>query len=181
MKKALIIVDLQNDFVSGSLPVPEAAEIIPIVNKLQDRFSVVVATRDNHPPNHCSFKQWPAHCVQYTEGVKFPKEFELTRRAVIVSKGTNVDTDSYGAFFDDKGNQATYLHKILTLENVTEVYVCGLATDYCVKTTAMQAAKLGYKTYVILDACRGVNFDTSTKAAVEMMAAGVSIVNSRDI
>lgn len=200
---ALILVDVQNDFVrGGALPVPEGEELVPMLNRLEPRFDVVVATQDWHPPDHGSFaanhpgKQpgdvitlnglpqtlWPVHCVQHTTGAAFVPGFDTTGVARVFQKGTDARLDSYSGFFDNAHRRATGLGDYLQEHRVREVFVAGLATDYCVKFTALDALGLGFKTALIEDACRGVNLHPGdvAKALEEMQRAGVQRVRSSD-
>jgi len=199
--KALILVDLQNDFVpGGALPVPQGDEIVPIINQLQPLFDLVLATQDWHPHNHCSFaanhpgKQpgdivqlnglpqilWPEHCVQHTKGADFLLGLKTDRIQKVFQKGTDPAIDSYSGFFDNGHLKATGLGNYLKEKGVDEVYVAGLATDYCVKFTALDAIALGFKTFLIEDASRGVELKPGdTKAAIETMRqAGVRLIQS---
>ena len=201
---ALILVDIQNDFVpGGALPVPEGDQILPLVNTLQPRFDLVVATQDWHPANHGSFAAnhtgrnpgelidlngltqilWPVHCVQKSPGAEFVAGLDRTRWDRVFVKGTDTQVDSYSGFFDNGHRQATGLGAYLRAKNVTDVYVAGLATDYCVKFTVLDALKLGFKTHLIVDACRGVELAPGDvrKAIDEMKAAGAHIIQAADL
>jgi len=202
--KALILVDLQNDFCpGGALPVPEGDAVIPVANALQSRFDVVVATQDWHPANHASFAAshpghkpgesidvdgltqvlWPVHCVQGTWGAEFHPRLDRTRIARVFRKGTDPRIDSYSGFFDNGRRHATGLADYLRERKVNEVFVCGLATDYCVKFTVLDAIELGFATHVILDACRGVDLRPGDvqRAVSEMQARGIAMVDSSAI
>jgi nicotinamidase/pyrazinamidase len=204
MKTALIIVDLQNDFVpGGALAVKGGDEIVELINRLQPRFDMVVATLDWHPANHGSFAAnhpnlrpfdqillgglpqvlWPVHCVQGTHGAVFAPELNVSRIAWLFKKGTDAGIDSYSGFFDNGHRKATGLGDFLRDNQVTDVYVAGLATDYCVKYTALDARKLGFSTYLIEDACRGVDLREGdvVGAVAEMKAAGVGVVQSGEL
>ena len=193
---ALIVVDLQNDFCpGGALPVPEGDRIVAVINQLQRRFDLVVATQDWHPANHGSFAAnhagkkpgdtielagrpqvlWPTHCVQDTPGAEFHPQFDTSRIARVFRKGVDSDVDSYSGFFDNGRRKSTGLGEYLKEQGVDSVYVCGLATDYCVKFTALDAVQLGFETFLIADACRGVNLKPGdvTHAVEEMLANGV--------
>ncbi len=195
---ALILVDLQNDFLpGGALAVPRGDEVIPIANRLVGHFGFVVATRDWHPPDHSSFASqhpghavgdvievggvaqvlWPDHCVQGTKGAEFSAALNDAAISEIVTKGTSRDIDSYSGFFDNNQRQATGLLDILQRSGITRVHVMGLATDYCVKFTALDALKLGFETNLVLEGCRGVDLTPgdSDRAIDEMRAAGVSV------
>ncbi|MGV3530755.1 MAG: bifunctional nicotinamidase/pyrazinamidase [Chthoniobacteraceae bacterium] len=198
---ALILVDIQNDFLpGGALAVPEGDQIVPIVNAIQPRFGQVVATQDWHPVDHGSFAAqhpgrtpgevidlhglpqvlWPVHCVEDTPGADFAPNLERTGWARVFRKGTDAAIDSYSGFFDNGHRKATGLGDYLREQGVTEVYVAGLATDYCVKFTALDARQLGLRTHLIADACRGVELQPGDVArAIEAMrAAGVEITHS---
>lgn len=198
---ALIVVDLQNDFLpGGALAVPQGDEVIPVVNRLLARFELSVATQDWHPANHGSFavnhpgKQvydqivleglpqtlWPPHCVQNSQGAQLASALEAARLAGVFQKGTNPAIDSYSGFFDNGHKRATGLGDWLKSHGVAEVCVCGLATDYCVKFTALDAIQLGFAVSLVADACRGVNLrpHDSRDAMEEMKRAGVRVVSS---
>ncbi len=195
---ALILVDLQNDFLpGGALAVPRGDEVIPIANRLVGHFGFVVATRDWHPPDHSSFASqhpghavgdvievggvaqvlWPDHCVQGTKGAELAAALNDAAISEIVTKGTSRDIDSYSGFFDNNQRQATGLLDILQRSGITRVHVMGLATDYCVKFTALDALKLGFETNLVLEGCRGVDLTPgdSDRAVDEMRAAGASV------
>jgi nicotinamidase/pyrazinamidase len=201
---ALILVDLQNDFFPGGpMGVPEGDQVIPVVNRLQPHFDLVAATRDWHPPDHVSFVTqhegrqpgeviqhhgldqilWPVHCVQGTPGAELHPDLDRNRIDNVIEKGVDRDLDSYSGFFDNGHRKATGLGDWLKEQGVTDVYVCGLATDYCVKFTALDAADLGFATYLIRDGSRGVNLheDDVEKAIDQMRAEGVTVVDSTDI
>src|SRR5262245_46572725 len=202
--KALILTDIQNDFIpGGALPVPDGDQIVPVANRLQRLFDVVVATQDWHPPNHGSFAAnhrdkkpgdiieldglpqvlWPVHCVQNTAAAAFVRELETSRIAGIFFKGTDPTVDSYSGFFDNAHRKATGLGQFLADRRIKEVYIAGLATDYCVKFTALDAADLGFKTHIIEDACRGINLnpgDVDT-ALEELKRTGIAVVRSTEM
>lgn len=198
---ALILVDIQNDFVpGGALPVSQGGQIIPIVNRIQSHFDLVVATQDWHPANHGSFAAnhpgkkpgdaietdglhqilWPVHCVQNTVGAAFVPALEMHQVTEGFQKGTDPRIDSYSGFFDNGRRKATGLGDFLKARNVANVFIAGLATDYCVKFTALDAVGLGFKTHLIEEACRGMNLkpDDVAQAIKEMQQAGVGIVKS---
>ena len=202
--KALILVDLQNDFLpGGALAVPEGDKIMPIANKLQAAFPLVVATQDWHPANHGSFAAshpgkrvfdqiqlnglpqtlWPMHCVQGTHGAELAASLERDRIAKIFPKGKDVGIDSYSGLFDNGHLKSTGLGEWLKAQGVTKVFVCGLATDYCVKFTALDAAKMGFQTYFIEDASRGVNLrpEDAKNAIVEMKRAEIAVIQSAEL
>jgi nicotinamidase/pyrazinamidase len=199
--KALLIVDCQNDFCSGgALAVPDGDAVITVANKISKDYDVVVLTQDWHPKDHGSFASnhkghklyeqidlnglpqtlWPVHCVQDTKGSEFHPKLKLPKGARIIQKGTDKKVDSYSGFFDNGGKHATGLDKLLSELDVKEIYVMGLATDYCVKFTVLDAIKLGYRTHLIKDGCRGVNIKPgdSDKFIEEMQRAGAIIVET---
>ena len=202
--KALILVDIQNDFLpGGALAVPDGDKIIPVVNELLPRFPIVVATQDWHPANHGSFAAshpgkklfeqidlnglpqtlWPVHCVQDTPGVELSPGLQWERIVKIFPKGTDAGIDSYSGLFDNGHRKSTGLGEWLKAKGVAEVFVCGLATDYCVKFTALDAVQAGFKTSFVQDASRGVNLqpDDVKNAIAEMNRAGIATVQSKDI
>lgn len=180
-KKALILVDLQNDFMpGGALGVERGDEVIPVANEMQKHFDLIIATKDWHPENHTSFVNlWPVHCVQNSDGAKLVDSLNTEKIQKVVHKGTNVDIDSYSAFFDNEHQQKTELDDYLKSLGVTEIYLMGLMTNYCIKYSALDARELGYTVNVIEDGCRGAG----DVAAVfdEMRRAGARIVKSKDL
>ena len=202
--KALIVVDIQNDFLpGGALQVEDGDKIIPIVNRLQKEFDLIVLTQDFHPKNHGSFAEnhpglrnydvvklngldqvlWPTHCVQGTSGAEFPMKLDIRNASKVFEKGTDPSIDSYSGFFDNGRKKSTGLGEYLEEKGVTEVYVCGLATDFCVKFTALDALSLGFKTFLIEDATKGVNINEGDvkQAVADMRKAGIVITKSKDI
>jgi len=172
-KESLIIVDVQNDFCEGgALEVPGASEIIPIINRLMDRFDFIIATQDCHPPNHCSFNVWPAHCVAGTEGADLHKELNAGRINHFIKKGTSEDKEAYSGF------QGTDLSSLLNSNEIRIIYLCGLATDICVKATAMDGLKEGFKVVVVLDAIRAVSSKSGETALKEMEEQGIEFITS---
>jgi nicotinamidase/pyrazinamidase len=203
-KQALIIVDLQPDFLPGGpLAVPEGDAIIPTVLALMDRFELVVATQDWHPREHGSFAAnhsgrtpgevidlhglpqilWPTHCVQDTPGAALVPELQARegKLAAVFRKGTDPTVDSYSGFFDNERRKATGMGEWLRAQGVTSVVICGLALDYCVKFTALDALSLGFATTLVCDAARAVNLQPGDgeRAVEELRAAGVTIVDSK--
>jgi nicotinamidase/pyrazinamidase len=201
---ALILVDIQNDFIpGGALAVPGGDTIIPAVNRLQPHFDLVIATQDWHPANHGSFAAnhpgaapgqkiqldgldqilWPVHCVQDTSGAAFAPGLDQTAWEKVFVKGTDPSIDSYSGFFDNGHRKATGLGDYLRERGVTDVTVAGLATDYCVKFTALDAAALGFRTTLVEDACRGVNLSpTDVANAIEAMRnAGIRIATVGEV
>ena len=201
---ALILVDIQNDFIpGGALAVPGGDEVISLVNRLQTKFKLITATQDWHPANHASFAAshpgknpgdlielegleqilWPVHCVQDTPGADFAPGLNQSRWAKVIFKGTDPAIDSYSGFYDNGHLKATGLGDYLRERGVGTVFVAGLATDYCVKFTALDARNLGFATFLVKDGCRGVDLSPGDveRAIGEMRAAGVRIVDSRDL
>lgn len=185
MAKALIIVDVQNDFVTGSLPVPNAKEIIPIIYWIVGnvQYDLVIETLDWHPENHISFKKWPVHCVQGSVGAQTVLT-ELSDKCISnlwlpVYKGTDINVDSYSGFFDNDHKTKTDLEEKLKaheIYKIDELDIVGLATDYCVKFTAIDAINLGYKTNVLTFACRGVTPETTQITIEEMKKNNINIL-----
>ncbi len=201
--KALLLVDIQNDFCpGGALGVPAGDEIIAPTNKLIHQFDCVIQTQDYHPADHLSFASnhadkepysttemsygeqvlWPDHCVAGTEGVQFHPDLDTTKTQLIIRKGFRKEIDSYSAFFENDKETVTGLHGFLRERQVDELYVLGIATDFCVKYSALDAVKLGYKVKVVEDASKGIDLDGSVvKAVQEMKEAGVEFVTSSEI
>lgn len=200
--KALLLVDIQNDFIpGGSLAVPGGNDIILILNSLQQKFDVVAATQDWHPGNHKSFASnhtnksisdkielngleqvlWPDHCVQGTGGAEFSKELNRNKVEAIFRKGTDPEVDSYSGFYDNGHRKTTGLAPYLKGKQVTEVYIAGLAADYCVYYTAKDALQEGFKTFIIEDAVRAINVEGFKKAKEDILSKGGKIIDSRYI
>lgn len=198
-ENALILVDLQNDFLpGGALAVPEGDQVIPIANRLMDDFPIIVATQDWHPSDHGSFaanhpgKQvfemidlnglpqalWPVHCVQGTNGADFAAGLNAGRITKVFRKGTDPEIDSYSGFYDNGHRKSTGLAEWLREQGVARLTICGLATDYCVKFTALDALAEGFEVALHLPASRGVNLQAGDvdRAVQEMSGKGVSIV-----
>lgn len=196
---ALILVDLQNDFMpGGALAVAEGFEIIPIVNELlQKKYDLVIASKDWHPENHESFATsqgkkpgeriilegleqvlWPSHCVQESRGSEFAPGWDNSKVEKIVYKGTDKKIDSYSVFFDNAHRKSTKLDEFLKEGHIKTLYIAGLATDYCVKYSVLDALHLGYTVYVIKDACRAINLspDDERNAFMEMERAGAHLI-----
>ena len=183
---ALIIVDVQNDFMpGGALPVPEADQIIPILNKYIELFHnaslMIIASRDWHPPNHCSFKEnggiWPTHCVAGTKGAEFPLSLKLPDNVVIISKATSPEKDAYSAL------QETELSKLLKENNIDRCFVGGVATDYCVLHTVLDLLNEGYNVYLLEDAIRAVNVNPGDgeRAIKRMQSSGAKIIKLENL
>ncbi|MFI2743720.1 bifunctional nicotinamidase/pyrazinamidase [Zhouia sp. PK063] len=199
MKKALIIVDVQNDFCQGgALQVPEANSIIPYINELQNKgiYDEIVLTQDFHPANHKSFASnnnrkigevinlhglpqimWPDHCIQGSLGVKFHIALKTDKVTRIIQKGKNPEVDSYSGFFDNNHLISTGLSEYLKSKDITAVDIVGLALDYCVKFTALDAIKEGFDTALLYTGTKAVNLKPSDykDAVLEMVEAGVTI------
>jgi len=200
---ALVVVDVQNDFFPGGpLAIERADEIVPVINRLLAVAARVVATQDWHPKDHVSFASnhkgrkpletvsaggvqqvlWPDHCVQVTRGADFHPWLDLRRVGLIVRKGMRKDLDSYSAFLENDGRTGTGLQGWLKGLGVKQVYVSGLATDYCVRATALDARRLGFETVLVEDACRGVEEPKGSALVVEeMKKAGVKIARSAEV
>lgn len=204
MKRALIVVDIQNDFLpGGALAVPDGDAVIPIANALTPRFDLVVATQDWHPPEHGSFAAnhpgkrvfeqtdlaglpqtlWPVHCVQNTYGAAFADALNVDAFDRVFQKGTDPQVDSYSGFFDNGRRRATGLGDYLRERSMSDVFIIGLATDYCVKATALDARHLGFAVTLIEDACRGVNLSATdvAESVTAMQRAGVSVMRSSEL
>jgi nicotinamidase/pyrazinamidase len=178
--KALLIVDVQNDFCpGGALGAPEGDRVVPVINSVVNRFEVVIASKDWHPKSTDHFKKWPRHCVRDTTGAEFHQELDVKRIQQVFLKGTGTSDDGYSAFEATNSNLEEYLHKY----NVDTVYVCGLATDYCVKASALDACRKGFRAMVIKDAVRGVEVNEGdvARAVTEMERAGVEFVLSTEV
>lgn len=202
-KSALIVVDVQNCFVTGgTLPVKGGEEVVPVINQLAARFENIVITQDWHTPGHASFASahagkkpfdtqkmpygnqvlWPDHCVQGSDDAALHKDLRLPTAQVIVRKGYHQDVDSYSAFMEADGKTPTGLGAYLKQRGITQVFVTGLATDFCVAWTAMDARKAGFAVYVIEDATRAIDLNGSLAAAwKKMQTAGVKRIQSADI
>lgn len=202
--RALILVDLQYDFMpGGALAVSEGDQTVAVANKLLPRFPLAVATQDAHPPDHGSFVSqhagasvydqidlhglpqtvWPVHCVPGTRGAELHQDLDRSRIARVFPKGTDRRLDSYSGFFDNGKRASTGMGEYLKERGVTEVFVLGLATDYCVKFTALDAVALGFKTHLVVDGCRAVNIGPhdGQKAIEAMKEAGIEVVQSNDL
>ena len=197
---ALLMIDIQNDFCpGGALAVAEGDAIVPVVNRLQHHFAVQVLTQDWHPANHSSFADnhdgaapfslvdmaygpqvlWPRHCVQGSQGAAFHTDLVTDGADVIIRKGFRPDIDSYSAFFENDKSTQTGLSGYLHERGVTELVLTGLATDFCVCYSAVDAAKLGFSVTVVSDACRAIDLDGSLAIAMdEMTKNGVRFTKS---
>lgn len=202
--RALIAVDLQYDFLpGGSLAVPGGDAVIPVIDSVMAAFNVVVATQDWHPADHGSFASnhpgravgdlvelagqrqvlWPDHCVQATHGAELHADVDQHRVAAIVRKGMHPEVDSYSTFWDNARLRTTGLAGYLRERGVTEVWIGGLATDYCVAYSVLDALELGFATCVVTDGCRGIDLEPGDvdRALERMAAAGAKVVTSGDV
>lgn len=200
--KALLLIDIQNDFLpGGALAVPEGDQVIPLANSLQKKFSIVVATQDWHPANHKSFASnhegksqfetiylnglpqvlWPDHCVQGSEGAEFSKELNMNRVEAIFRKGTNPEIDSYSGFYDNGHRKSTAMADYLRAKGVTQVYVLGLAADYCVYFSAKDALQEGFEAFIIEDGTRPISQEGYQKAVEDLKNRGGKLIRSTDI
>lgn len=202
-KSVLLVIDVQNCFLpGGSLAVKDGDQVVPVINRIAKRFANVVMTQDWHTAGHVSFasshngkkpfevidlnygKQvlWPDHCVQGTDGAALSKDLNVPQAALILRKGFHKDVDSYSAFTEADGKTSTGLAKYLEARGLQRVFVAGLATDFCVAWSALDARKAGLETYVVEDACRGIDTQGSlAKAWADMDKAGVERIQSSDI
>ena len=178
--KALLVVDVQNDFCpGGALAVPHGDNVIRIINALITKFEVVLASKDWHPADSVHFKKWPPHCVQNTSGAEFHPQLAANKFNHVFLKGTKNKDDGYSAFEATSDDLA----KVLKQHQITDLYVTGLATDYCVRASALDAVKKGFHAFVVTDAVAAVNVkpDDGSNALEEMRKAGVKLVTSRDL
>lgn len=178
--RALLIVDVQNDFCpGGALAVEEGDQVVPVVNQIQGRFDLVLASKDWHPPDSVHFNEWPVHCVRDTQGAAFHPDLAVDRLDKVLLKGTSDKDDGYSAFEATNAD----LEELLRSKGVEALYVSGLATDVCVKNTVLDARRRGITTYVIKDAMRGVNANSGDveKAFREMEAAGARLITSEEL
>jgi nicotinamidase/pyrazinamidase len=196
---ALILVDIQNDFIpGGTLPVPLGDEIIPLINELQLSFDLVVATQDWHPATHKSFASshagkkpferimlhgleqvlWPNHCIQGSYGAQLHSKLSTNKVEAIFRKGMDPEIDSYSAFYDNGYRKATGLAGYLRERRVQKVFVCGLAADYCVFFTAKDALKENFETYIIEDATRAIDATNYAEVKNEILSSGGQVINS---
>ena len=202
-RTALLVIDVQNDFTpGGQLAVPEGDLIVPLINRLGGQFKQVVIAQDWHPAGHASFASshpgrkpndviqlpygeqtlWPQHCVQGTAGAEFHPELDLPHAQLIIRKGCNPDIDSYSAFLEADRRTTTGLAGYLKERGVDTVYMVGLALDFCVMFSALDARAAGFNTFVVLDACRAIDMNGSLAAAMErMQTAGVGLIQSNQL
>lgn len=201
---ALVVVDVQNDFLpGGALAVPHGDEVVPVANRVAPWFDLVVATQDWHPPDHGSFAAnhpgrepgevidlygisqvlWPVHCVQETPGAELAAALDTSRFAAVFRKGTDPRIDSYSGFFDNGHRRATGLGDWLRDRGVEDLVVLGLATDYCVKYTALDGRGLGFRVTLLTDGCRGIELVRGdvVRAIESMVRSGVRAVSSAEL
>lgn len=175
--KALLVVDVQNDFCpGGALAVKDGDEVVPVINKLIPQFPLVVASMDWHPADSVHFEKWPPHCVRQTEGADLHKDLHVSMIEKIFLKGTEGKDDGYSAFEATNMNLEDYLKG----RGITDLYIAGLTTDYCVKETVLDAVEHGFNAYVFTDAIRAVNANPGDgeKALEEMNSAGACLMDS---
>ena len=201
---ALLIIDVQNDFCpGGSLAVTEGDAIIPVINNIMPQFHFIIGTQDWHPLHHVSFASshkgkkpfdvithkgteqvlWPDHCVQGTKGADFHHWLDKRSLSLIIRKGVNPGIDSYSAFFENDRETRTGLAGYLKDLDIATLYICGLATDYCVYASAQDALRLGFKVIILEDACRGVDFPAGSvsQALATLKKQGALIKTSEDL
>jgi nicotinamidase/pyrazinamidase len=202
--KALLLIDIQNDFLpGGALGVPHGDEVIAIANRVIPSFELVVASQDWHPADHQTFFSahpgkgmgdiahvagldqilWPSHCVQGSPGAEFAPTLDTRKVQVIFRKGVRPAIHSYSAFFDDARRHSTHMAEYLKGAGVTDLYILGLATDYCVKYSVLDALQLGFKVKVITDGCRAVNLrpEDEINSLKAMKAAGAILIKSQEV
>jgi nicotinamidase/pyrazinamidase len=203
-KNALLIVDVQNDFCpGGALAIPAGDRVVPIINKIQPVFDTIIATQDWHPLNHVSFAVnhpekkiydvismkdvsqvlWPVHCVSGTKGAEFHSALETQRFQLILRKGMNPGLDSYSVFLENDKKTRTGLDGYLRSLEIQKIFLCGLATDYCVFYSARDAVTFGFETEVVIDACRGVDIPEGSieEAVRQMKNIGVTFISSAEL
>ncbi|PCR94697.1 bifunctional nicotinamidase/pyrazinamidase [Pseudomonas sp. FW215-R2] len=202
-RTALLVIDVQNDFTpGGQLAVPEGDQIVLLINRLAEQFKQVVIAQDWHPAGHASFASshpgrqpydviqlpygeqtlWPDHCIQGTHGAEFHSGLNLPHAQLIIRKGCNPDIDSYSAFLEADRATTTGLAGYLKERGVDTVYMVGLALDFCVMFSALDARAAGFNTFVVLDACRAIDMNGSLASAIErMQVAGVGLIQSTEL
>ena len=202
-RAALLVIDVQNDFIpGGQLPVPEGDHIVPLINRLARQFKQVVIAQDWHPAGHASFASshpghqpydvielpygeqtlWPEHCVQATPGAELHPELDLPHAQLIIRKGCNPDIDSYSAFLEADRRTTTGLSGYLKERGIDTVYMVGLALDFCVMYSALDARAAGFNAFVVRDACRAIDMNGSLAAAIDrMQGAGVGLIQSTEL
>ncbi|WP_300433852.1 bifunctional nicotinamidase/pyrazinamidase [Christiangramia sp.] len=200
--KTLVIIDAQNDFMpGGTLAVPNGDRIVPLINQLQEKFDLVIATQDWHPEKHASFASshagakefevitldgldqvmWPEHCIQNSDGANFHPDLETSGIEAIFRKGTNIRIDSYSGFYDNAHQKSTGLAGYLKEKGATELYFAGLAAEFCVYFSIMDALAEGFQAILLEDATRALNEDAFNKAKIDILRKGGKIINSEEI
>ncbi len=200
--KVLVLIDVQNDFMpGGALAVPKGDEIVPLINKLQEKFDLVIATQDWHPTGHASFASshegkmefevikldgldqvmWPEHCIQNTQGAEFHPDLKTSRIEAIFRKGTNKKIDSYSGFYDNAHLKSTGLSGYLKEKKVEELYFAGLAAEYCVYFSIIDALGEGFRSILIEDATRALNNDEFEKARIDILRKGGKVIKSTEL
>lgn len=201
--KALLIVDVQNDFCpGGKLPVPGGDAVVPVINSLIDPFDIIIQTQDWHPSTHTSFASnhdnkepystidldygtqvlWPDHCIQGSKGAEFHSELNTEKTQVIIRKGFRENIDSYSTFYENDQITVTGLAGYLREREIKELYTAGLATDFCVKWSILDGIDEGFKMYLVQDAVRGINLNGSLQTALDdMKEKGAVFVTSDQI
>ena len=195
--KTLVLVDIQNDFLKGgSLAVPEGEKIIKPINKIIKQYDLVIATKDWHPKNHISFASnhpdkkigdiinvngvdqvlWPDHCIQNSYGSDFPEQLDISKLAKVIYKGSDANIDSYSGFFDNGHFRSTGLSDYLKSKDVYKIDYVGLATDYCLKYTAIDSVSEGFKTRVLINCIKGIEEKDCELALNEMKSKGVELI-----
>ena len=195
--KTLVLVDIQNDFLKdGSLAVPEGEKIIKPINKIIKQYDLVIATKDWHPKNHISFASnhpdkkigdiinvngvdqvlWPDHCIQNSYGSDFPEQLDISKLAKVVYKGSDANIDSYSGFFDNGHFRSTGLSDYLKSKDVYKIDYVGLATDYCLKYTAIDSVSEGFKTRVLINCIKGIEEKGCELALNEMKSKGIELI-----
>jgi len=203
-KRALVLVDIQNDFLpGGALAVKDGDKILPAINTLLGKpFDLVVATKDWHPHNHGSFATvhhkktgdivdlhglpqilWPPHCIQGTLGSEFGPGWDKSKIEMVFHKGIDKDIDSYSTFYDNGHRRTTGLDDCLKARGIKNIYIAGLTTEYCIKYSVLDAIELGFNVFVVEDGCRGVNLHAGddARALKEMRKAGATILQSSEV
>ncbi|MCX7991617.1 MAG: isochorismatase family protein [Proteobacteria bacterium] len=176
--KALLIVDLQNDFCpNGALPVPEGDKIVAVINKIMDKFDIVVASKDWHKTDTKHFNRWPPHCIEKTKGADFPNELRQEKIDEVFYKGTTNEDKGYSAFEAENLDLEDYLRG----KKVDEIFLAGLALDYCVKETAKDAIQRGFKTYIVKDATKALSRTTEEETIKELTKRGVIFIDSNQL
>ncbi|MCB7481775.1 bifunctional nicotinamidase/pyrazinamidase [Christiangramia sediminis] len=200
--KTLVLIDVQNDFMpGGALAVPEGDQIVPLVNDLQDKFDLVIATQDWHPPRHASFASshenseefevikldgidqvlWPDHCIQNTKGANFHPKLKTSKIEAIFRKGTDIKIDSYSGFYDNAHQKSTGLSGYLKEKGAGELYFAGLAAEYCVYFSILDALAEGFQATLIEDATRALNNEEFEKAKIAILRKGGKIITSGEL